>query len=528
MRERKRDWPVIVYKFWARPLGDMPEELWKIAHEINNVWNTLVDLRAGARDQTMAPKDKEQKKAIWKAFWLEARDRVKASQLNWEIKGEIFDRFVIAHRRATKEQWEMKPHRGLRRVMIPHRFTGGGIPIAKIFDMHSTAKRLKIEPVAAEAYRDSRRSSKRQRLTHGVFKLSDSAKIEFETILHRSIPNEAILKKSLWVGEFHRSLPVSQRWSWSLNLVCEIPKEQYCRTLPIIDRPVCAVDFGWRVMLGGEYLRIGMIVDSLGRAIELRLPLFMGRKRDEKKQGWVSSLHDLIAFDSKIDLELEEAKTKVAEVFFEKPAGFEKMRQNGLRKLLRETTDQRLISVLTEWEERNNKLCAIRAAVRGRIRRRKSWLYQNLAAWLAATYSSVILEGNFSLKLMSERADHPALRNAAKYRQWAGLGELRTAIKNAAKKYGCEIVEVEAFDTTRRCAVCSAEHEGSKAKLYLECSNGHRWDQDFNAASNLLLSQGGGDSALAEGLSVILDTSSKNPLNIPANLKAVLVPCSFQ
>ncbi len=528
MRERKRDWPVIVYKFWARPLRDMPEELWSIAHEMNNVWNSLVQLRTVAADQSMTVKEKEQKKAVWNSFWFQARDCIKRSELNWEIKGEIFDRFATASRRATKEQWEMKPHRGLGRIMIPHRFTGGGIPIAKIFDMNSTARRLKIEPVAAEAYRDNGRSSKRERLTHGFFRLTDSAKIEFETILHRRIPEQAILKKSLWVGEFVRSLPPSERWSWSLNLICEIPKEQYCRPDPNIDRPICAIDLGWRVMMGGEYLRIGMIVDSLGRAVELRLPLFMGRKRDENKEGWISSLHDLIAFDSKIDVELEKTKTKVAEILFEKPAGFEKKRQNGLRKLLRETTDQRLVSLLTEWEERNSKLCAIRAGVRGRIRRRKSWLYQNLAAWLAATYSSVIWEGNFSIKLMSERADQPALRNAAKYRQWAGLGELRTAIKNAARKHRCEVVEIEAFDTTRQCSVCSAKHEGSKAKLYLECSNGHRWDQDFNAANNLLLSQVGRDSALAQGLGVILDTSSKNALNIPANLKAVLVPCSFQ
>lgn len=528
MRERKRDWPVTVYKFWARPIGEVPEELWSLAHGINNLWNALLEARVVARDRAAAVNDKEEKKAMWKSFWVEAREHVRSARLNWEIKEEVFDRFIAMGRRAAKERLDMKPHHRLRRVMIPHRFTGGGIPVARIFNQNSTAKRLKIRPVPPSAYRNNDRASTRERLTHGVFGLTDSAKIEFETIMHRAIPAEAILKKSLWVGEFERSLPQSQRWTWSLQLVCEIPEKLYCRKPPDMDRPSCGLDLGWRVILGGEYLRIGMIVDSVGRVIELRLPLNMRRKRDEGKQDWVSSLHDLIAFDSKIDLELEGAKTKLVEILLETPAGFDKMRQNGLHKLLRETKDQRVINVLTEWDKHNSRLCAIRAHVRRRIRRRKSWLYQNLAAWLAARYRTILLEGNFSLKLLSIRSESPVLRTAAKYRQWAGLGELRTVIKNAARKYGSEIIESETFNMTRRCFVCSAVHIGDKAELYLECPNGHRWDQDVNAACNLLLSQSGEDAARGEELRKLLDKNPDNGLDIPANLKAVVVAGSFQ
>lgn len=523
MRKRKRDWPVIVYKFWVRPIGDIPQELWKLAHGMNDLWNTLVEKRSMARDGAAGVEDKETKREIWKSFWAEAAKHVGKADLNWEIKGEVLDRFTAASRRTLKDHSELKPRHGLRRVMIPHRFTDGGIPVARVFDPGSTAKRLKIRPVPVHAYHNNTRASARERLTSGVFGLTDSAKIDFETILHRPIPAGSILKKSLWVGEFDRSLPQSRRWTWSLHLVCEIPEEEYYHKVAGDERPSCGIDLGWRVMSHREYLRIGMIVDSLGR-----LPLLMARTRDRNKKDWISSLDDLIEIDSRIALKVEAAKSGVVEILAEKPAGFDKVRQGGLRKLLRESKDQALIDALARWDERDRALCAIRATVRGRIRRRKSWLYQNLAAWLVTTYGTINMEGNLALKSTSIRVDDPALRNAAKYRQWAGVGELRIAIKNAARKHGCEIFEVEPFNTTRRCFVCSAEQKGDRSKLYLKCANGHRWDQDLNAACNILFSQIGGDSARKEVLRSVLDKSSENSLNIPANLKAVAVPCSLQ
>lgn len=523
MRERKRDWPVIAYKFWARPIGDLPEEFWNVAHRMNDLWNTLIDNRTLAREKSGAVEDKEKQKEIWNSFWNDVGKYVRDSDLSWELKGEILDRFTTASGRAIKEHLELKRHYGLHRVTLPHRFTGGGIPIARIFKFDSTAKRLKIRPVPAHAYHNNARARTRQRLTRGLYGLGDSAKIEFETILHRRIPQGAVLKKSYWVGQFNRSLPESKRWTWSLQLLCEVPTSEYVRERAGgDDRPSCGLDLGWRIMSHGEYLRIGMIVDSLGCAIELRLPLGMQRKRDQNKRDWIASLHDLIALDSKIGKEVDAAKAKATEMLADRPPGFDKMRQSGLRKLLRESTHQGLIETLSEWDERDRKLGRIRAVVWGKMRRRKTWLYQNFAAWLVSTYGTVILEGNVSLKEISMRSEPGALKNAAKYRQWAGLGELRIAIKNAAKKYGCEVIEAESFNTTRRCFICSAEHKGDKAKLYLECSKGHRWDQDINAARNLLKSQ---FNALREQELRKDGIGNKLPVEIPENLKMVVVQC---
>lgn len=45
MRARKRpDWPVLVYKYWVEPIGELPQELWQIAKLMQKTWNDLVDL----------------------------------------------------------------------------------------------------------------------------------------------------------------------------------------------------------------------------------------------------------------------------------------------------------------------------------------------------------------------------------------------------------------------------------------------------------------------------------------------------
>ncbi len=48
MRKRKRDWPVAVYKFWARPL-ELPQEMWETADAMRGLWNRLVALYEDAQ-----------------------------------------------------------------------------------------------------------------------------------------------------------------------------------------------------------------------------------------------------------------------------------------------------------------------------------------------------------------------------------------------------------------------------------------------------------------------------------------------
>jgi hypothetical protein len=78
-----------------------------------------------------------------------------------------------------------------------------------------------------------------------------------------------------------------------------------------------------------------------------------------------------------------------------------------------------------------------------------------------------------------------AIRSSMKYRQMASLFQLRLAISEAFAKAGKEIVKEKSAYSTSVCARCGAAIEPG-AKLVLECENGHKEDQDVNAAMILL------------------------------------------
>jgi hypothetical protein len=47
MRKRKRDWPLAVYRYWAKPV-DLPASVWTIAEAMRTLWNRLVTLNDDA------------------------------------------------------------------------------------------------------------------------------------------------------------------------------------------------------------------------------------------------------------------------------------------------------------------------------------------------------------------------------------------------------------------------------------------------------------------------------------------------
>lgn len=278
------------------------------------------------------------------------------------------------------------------------------------------------------------------------------------------------------------------------------------------------------VMADGEYLRVAMIVDDQARAFELRLPLYMAKSRDLTKKDFYSSFYDLLDLDSKIGDAVENAKAEVLKHLGAKPAGFDKMRQRGLRNLISEATGE-LRTALEQWDGRDLKLSRIKATVTGRMKRRKAWLYRNVAAWLTRNYQVIGWESDLNLRKLGMEKGSPAIQNAAKYRQWAGLGEFRTLVKNAAIRNVAELVGVEGAYSTVACHICGVDSDSDGAKIWLECSNGHRWDQDVNAALNLL-SQTLQTFEQKRGWREISSSGKAEPLEIPAILRSVAVPCS--
>ena len=537
MRKRLREWPTIAYKYRAYP-REIPQQMWDTAREMRRVWNALIVLREQAFTDTKEI-EKTAKKERWKQFWADAKVSIAASALNWECKSEVFDRFETASKMAAKKGATLHTHSYLDRVAIPHRFTGGGLPIAKFFAITKRAERIRIEPVDPSVYELTYNPRRRADMTDGIFGI-DGATIPFRCHLHRPMPAETIVKKAVWSGRFfpHRKADKpGDKWEWHIQLTVEVPPFP-----PIKENgPVAGLDLGWRVMAEGAYLRIGMLADSEGQVIELRLPLldtgasrYKKSKLLEKSRTW----YDILEFDRQIGECVEDAKGGMRARLAKLPPSFDKMRQSGLRKFLRTLDEQDIENLhqraairagLEAWDHRERYLQRIKADLQERLLGRKRWLYQNLASWLTKRYRLISWEADLSIKLLAESHDNPAIANSMKYRQWAALGEFREYLKKAAKKNGCETTGPEgAFSTLQHWDTEEVLEKGNSA-IELEWPLGGKEDQDKNSARNLLkwgLSQTEPEIWKKGSLKTYLSAIKKESLEITEVLRAVATPYS--
>lgn len=514
-RKRSRpDWPITVYRFWTKPIGTLPQAAWDQAKSMQWLWNSLVERRRSLDQEISKLEDKALAKELRADFDEEVKDFLRSTEvkerLNWEAIEAVAERFATASREIAKKQvaWARLPaaDRAIKRrpelrfsgrlehINLPHRYTGGGIPASKLFSPRSS--RCRLDPVPDSAYSANTREHRRERMTRGVFGLPGNESIQFHTILHRPIPSDAIVKIVSWVGRLHPT----HGWNWSLNITVETPA--YEPRQHFTGRGA-GLDIGWRKMDG--YLRVGILRDTDGHTVELRLQLDETATSRSKWLGLPATIDDIYELDSRIAGRVEAAKDALRKLDWEKLppqassslAHLQTMRQGGLVKLMRtleardeadgdENTTQQALELLRAWRVENDELRRSRTLGLDRLVGRKRWIYENIAAWLAERYDLVIWEGELDLKRMAENVKGDvALEAAARYRQWAAPSELRHHIRRAFAKSGARLIDEEAAWSTRRCAECGEMAEPS-ARLILTCPNGHKFDQDKNAASNFL------------------------------------------
>jgi hypothetical protein len=546
-RKRLRDWPLRVYKYWANPTT-IPQEIWDTAKEMQLVWNKLVEIRQvhfpplpprepGNGNEEQQPKipqlTSEEKKAKFEAFDLACRDFVDRSRLNWECKAEILDRFQTASRKAFKEGATLRFQRRLERVLIPHRFTGGGVPLEKIFfeqkeGTKNKSWRIAIPPVDPKMDRLTHHPRMRacyKKGTFGLAPLSLSRKyrgeeevkkpitFQLHTLITRQIPADAIVKKVLWAGNY---ISYRKEWKWSLQIVVEekpvYPERWYrgVRQEATLGRGglTAGLDLGWRLINNRQDLRIGVLCDNMGKTIELRLPIEWktGTSRKLVKHTYCfQTFRDLISLDERIGHALQSCKDDLKELFPSLPLGFVKMRQSGLMKLLRQLetpeqfdlvdpsvadlpwrTHQEIVGRIKEWLVLDQEYWKIKGCVSELLLNRRRHLYENMCNWLTRTYQCIVWEGELGVKRMREDHSNPALENAKKHSNWAAIGEFRRILKQSAVKNACLLVDGPTVNSTRANNRNQEELTEPTGNEFLEFSDGYRVQQDQNSAKNLL------------------------------------------
>lgn len=528
---------IFVYKYWAAPVGELPTYLWDTAHKMQRLWNFLVELQETVSFAAETLPD--QAHIIYTRFWdlmsgsseefKRWRKTVKEeSGLNWEVRDEVFDRFITACKQAVKKQraWPT-PQNRLERIRVPHRFTEGGIKASAVFRKRGRGGwRFGLDPVDRWAYSGKTRRHTNSRLTRGFFGLSRESVIEFKAVLHRPMPPESIVKGVAWIGRKHRV----KGWQWSISVTLEasqVPMQSGPRN------PFCGLDFGWRTM--GDFIRVGMLCDSDGNAVEIRLPLDASTAHT-RRHGIASGWRDLIQIDERVGNLLQETKTELLPLL---PSGLPddlrelaskmpSLRQTGLIKLLRGLVTHSLApearTLLHGWLVENDRLRSLRSALQDRLVGRRRWLYRNVAAYLARRYICIAIAEDFSLKeTVENRApDRFGIVLGRRYHHWSAVGELRAYMTEAVGKSGSRILRAATGSGwgLAKCHLCGDEVK-TTASLQLACSNGHRLDQDVNTALNLLR------GIAPAGMDEVAGNDGTETLTIPPILRDILVPHSW-
>ena len=493
MRKRKRDWPQRVYKFHAVVIEPPPQEMWALAIKMRDAWNYLAMQVADCRAVLAAithdcPRKKPSEKGKrrprcsictehWNQQWGKARKEIRWFGFDSETETGLIDRAQIAARLG-----KLNDHGRLLKLKIWHRWGGGGVPIRALFSEH--AERIRLTPISPQAYADNSRAARRlRREGYGQFRVpGTSALIRFRADLHRQFPPGSIVKRAAWTGRKHPA----RGWQWAVDVTVEEPPLTTVRPM----KNICGLDLGWRVMEG--YLRVGFLVDNAGRRIELRLPMTMdtnATRRHNRREGvryCPASMMDLFKLRSERDGKLEDLKAAILKVLpeLEHRPGWQKMRNAGIRRLKNHYSE--IVPLIEEWEKEDRRLQSFYLAVSDRMIGRRDWLYGNLAKWLAINYDAICWEKDLGIKEMAEAEEQSyALENSQKYRHFAAIGRLRSIIKNGAGKYGARLIDCKTAGSTITCVECGATMEPT-ANLEIECSSGHRWDQDCGAAINLM------------------------------------------
>lgn len=453
-------------------IDNPPDIIFTTARNQQALWNWMATAHL-ALVESLADADKVAKKVAYDDFWKRAYDHVRdeGERLNlpcW-AKWQIYDAFKVAQAAWAKKRGGMPSvKRGLRKIKIENRTASGtGASIEWLReDRNSKPVHLRRE----------------SGLTRGYFAVNDE-RIHFSTVLHRPMDAACILKRYALCGEYE---PAFREWRWKIVFLMERAPE------PVVHgNAVGGLDLGWRIREEG--LRLGVLYTPEG-AREIFLPFNLANRSEQKQVarfGDTEVTRDIRGVwnlqrvqDEAIEAVKERLRAERREAWPEEAresmAGIVKMRAGGLRRLRRTLIDGVVsIDYFDEWFFRHIELSKRIRKAQLRIFATRNTMYRNLAAWLSRNFAALAWEDDLSLKdLAEDGSGNHAIDNSQKYRQFAGLSILRGYIR---EKMADRIPEISGSYTTQECHVCGA-HIETGAALHLRCENGHRNDQDANAA----------------------------------------------
>lgn len=435
----------------------------------------------------------EMHKPAFEALEMERREAVKNAQVEsglwWCNYDDVLKSYNVARVKAIKEGKELKYHSfdGSGKVSIRYQ---RGEAIEEVFASNTL---LQIKPIDRATW-DCPVRAERRKMTRSIVKIRvgsegrdrrDPIWFELPFVMHRPIPFQSTIRSASVVREKY-----GNRFRYKLIIVTCLP--QFVDSTA--DKGAVGVDLGWRRASNG--IRVAYWCDAEGQTGKLTLP------------------NDIIARFEKVNSlksirgrHFNNAKAVLAAWLRDKPTPewlkeetkflFKWNSPGKFKKLLfawhqnRFPEDREMVAFIEEYLKRDLHLWQWEFNLRDKVQRRRRELYRIFAAELVKKYSIVILE-KFDLRRVERKSEDeygtrgalPASHN----RTIASVSILRNVINTTFSHEGKYILQVEPNYTTVKCHKCGhVEKFDSKRQIYHTCSAcGILWDQDYNAAVNIL------------------------------------------
>jgi len=425
------------------------------------------------------------------------------SPLYWANYNRVRQSFDATLKRVRKQGLTVRysdPHRDDVCLTVQIKKVGGIVGCSFEDLLTGRVSQLRIAPVDEAAWfttRANRRKLCRTEVTMRVDRAGNT--VRARVALDRPVPPEARIKSAQLVWR-----RVGERYLGKLCLTVSTPAVERTNGCTA----ACGIDVGWRRTDDGG-LRVATIVDSYGAVDYLELPSDWMGGMDQVER--LSQYIDDATLDiATVLLGRDDLPAAVADAIkgWRPGLGAGHVNARALREAVRAVgfsgLPPELCCGVKNWRERSERCCWYHRYVhlstwRDNLRRklllRRREIYRITAATLAEHYGLIAIEdldlAKLALTKKSDDGRDPALHAAARaQRQRACLHELRTELKHQARKRGARLELVDAAGTTITCHSCGAYTEQrtrDRMMLHMACDScGAVWDQDVNAARNIL------------------------------------------
>lgn len=430
-----------------------------------------------------------QHRSLMRDLDAERLSRVREALVNaglyWCSRMEINGHYRVARARAMREGRRLQPRvwDGTGSVCV---YFQKGLDVSAVFGSNG---RLQIDPVSEDAWKSPSRSIRRRaawtrvRMRIGAEADLSPVWLEFPISMHRPLPEGGEIR---WASIVRERIGLSFRHRLLITVRLPPPRGD--------TRPAAAVgvDVGWRITPDG--LRVAYWYGTDGTHGELVLP-----HTDLEAFRQISSLNSTIRaayldirslLQSLIDKEVlprpvismvsAALSTSSPQTLVEV---FDRWKSN------RAQGDEEAYASVSAWLKQHVHLWTWQVNQRDQLIKRRREAYRRFAAQLARQFGSAFLHDIPLQRITSRPPIVPDAAAAARqYRFIAAVSILYSTLQHTFERQGAIAARIKVDAATLTCHACkTVDAWNPAATLTHTCSGcGLTWDQDYNAAINVL------------------------------------------